>query len=179
MNCKNHKSILFFLLIGMLWSCNGAFTPSFNEGEVEGYAPIYATGEELNVKILQAKALESPGKIYTIGNYLLVNERMKGIHIINNEDPSKPVNTAFLQIMGNIDMAMKNGLLYADQMGSLLVIDLNDVNNINVVQQEEHVFNSEFAYPPVRGTYFECVDPAKGVVVGWEFKVLDSPKCYR
>jgi hypothetical protein len=28
-------------------------------------------------------------------------------------------------------------------------------------------------------TYFECIDPQKGLIIGWEATTLIKPKCYQ
>jgi hypothetical protein len=48
---------------------------------------------------------------------------------------------------------------------------------VNRIENAFPQINQE--YPPFTGVYFECVDPSKGVVIGWEEKQIDQPKCRR
>ena len=34
-------------------------------------------------------------------------------------------------------------------------------------------------YPPLTNIYFECSDESKGVVVRWELRRINTPKCRR
>ena len=52
-------------------------------------------------KTLPAQNLENPGKIYVKDNYLFINELKKGIHVIDNTNPSLPKAISFIQILGS------------------------------------------------------------------------------
>ena len=80
------------------------------------------------------------GKIYFYQDYILVNEKYEGIHIIDNSDPSNPQSTNFICIPGNIDIAVKDDILYADSYTDLIAIDISDIGNIQIVKRFEDVF---------------------------------------
>ena len=145
-----------------------------------GYRPVYATAAELaDIKITDAVALSEPGKIYLLDPYIFVNERGKGVHIIDNTDPKNPDNMAFISIPGNYDMAAKGNWLYADNVSDLLVFD---ISNPKVPKLNKRIANAIPVndYPPFQGVYFECADSKSGVIVGWEKVPMSSrPKCYR
>lgn len=88
---------------------------------------------------LPLKNLESPGKIYIYGKYLLVNEIKKGVHIFDNSNPASPNNIAFLNIPGNVDIAVKNNILYADNYMDLLALDISDPANARLITRMEEV----------------------------------------
>jgi len=79
-----------------------------------GFRAVYS--DDLNdiVALEAPRILQSPGKIYTYRHYLLVNETQKGVHIFDNSDPRNPIPINFLKIIGNNDVAVKNGVLYSD-----------------------------------------------------------------
>lgn len=145
-----------------------------------GYRPIYASAEDVaKVAVSAAKPLKTPGKIYTFDRYLFINESGEGIHIIDNADPKNPENLSFISIMGNYDIAVKGNWLYADNMSTLLVIDITDPKSPKVVKSIPNAIPTR-NYPPMQGIYFECPDAKKGVVVDWEKISMDKqPKCYR
>jgi len=104
----------------------------------------YITFEELRnieIKIDLPKDINNSGKIYIYNNILLINEKNKGIHIIDNSNKQLPINKAFINIIGNVDIAVKEGILYADSCMDMIVIDINDLNNIKVLQRKLDVFN--------------------------------------
>src|SRR5687767_6946565 len=77
------------------------------------YIPVYQTKAEVrnNIKSNAPKPLKKPGKIYIRGNTIFLNEIDKGIHVIDNSNPSSPVNIAFIDIPGNVDIAVKGNTL--------------------------------------------------------------------
>src|SRR5580765_5476223 len=73
------------------------------------YYPVFKTLTEVrtDMKSLAPTSLENTGKIYIYGHYIFLNEISKGIHIIDNRDPSHPKNLSFINIPGNEDLAVK------------------------------------------------------------------------
>ncbi|MFN0217147.1 MAG: LVIVD repeat-containing protein [Saprospiraceae bacterium] len=116
------------------------------------YDPIYKTVSECRVGIsVQApREMRKPGKIYALGNFLFINEKQEGIHVVDNSNPANPQKIAFWSIPGNVDMAIRNNILYADQYIDLLTIDINDIQNPQVVCRSENAFPL-FGFDPYRG----------------------------
>jgi len=181
---KNYAAFLLVFL--SLLSLSGCFyiDPDYSENQytqdtvrVAGYVPVYGTADRQDIFFTAPLRVEDPGKIYVYGKYLLVNERRKGIHVFDNADPSAPVNLGFLQMLGNTDMAIKDGLLYADHMGNLVALSVNDFETI---EEKGRLSLADWNYglPPPAGFHFECVDAAKGVVVAWKQEELLNPACY-
>ncbi|MFM9907848.1 MAG: LVIVD repeat-containing protein [Chitinophagaceae bacterium] len=90
--------------------------------------PVYETKQKVlsNIKANTPITVSTPGKIYLYGKYIFLNEINKGVHIIDNANPSKPVNVAFINIPGNLDIAVKGNILYADFYTDLLSIDISN-----------------------------------------------------
>ena len=65
------------------------------------------------------RTIQTTGKIYVKDNYIFVSDPNEGIHIIDNSHPAAPENIAFLKVMGNVDMAIKGNILYADSYSNL------------------------------------------------------------
>ena len=95
------------------------------------FVPVYKTSEEVraNIKSNAPREIERTGKLYIRGNYIFLNEIDKGIHIIDNAIPSSPKNVAFIDIPGNMDMAVKGNTLYADAYTVLITLDFTDPLN--------------------------------------------------
>lgn len=106
------------------------------------YEPVYKSKTAVleNIKSNASHAFENPGKIYTIGNYIFLNEIDKGVHVIDNTNPSLPVNKFFIDIPGNMDIAVKENILYADMYGDLVALDITDPANVNVKKVVHDVF---------------------------------------
>ena len=173
---------LFLTLLSFLMpGCDYTRNPSFDDIEaVKGFKPIYRPYQELQeIKTGPPKPLVNPGKIYVYRNFLFVNESGKGVHVFNNTNPADPKPYSFIAIEGNVDISIKEDVLYADNLTDLVAIDISDVGNISVSARIEDVFESQDFMPlPRNDVYFECPDHSKGVVIGWEEVVLKNPKCY-
>lgn len=139
--------------------------------------PVYAQGDVSEIKLLPARPIEAPGKIYTYLQFLLVNEVNQGIHLFDNSDPANPVALGFIQVTGNIDVAVRNNVLYADHMGGLVSVATDAFKTFEVIDKLP-LSNWLLGVPPPSNSYFECIDPDKGMVVAWKKQALSNPQCY-
>lgn len=121
------------------------------------YEPVYLSLEELRqpITVSAPRDLKQSGKIYFKPPYLLINEPLKGIHVIDNSNPASPQNIAFIEIVGNVDMAVKNNILYADSYIDLLAIDISDPANATFISRTENVFADNFPFSPEEGIVTE------------------------
>ena len=113
------------------------------------YTPVMATQDQFrtkDVKTFNGFALKNPGKIYFYKNYLLINEAGKGIHFFDISNPSSPKEVIFYSILGNFDMAIRNDLLYADNVIDLVQIDIKDVTKPRIVRRIEN-YNNQYTAP--------------------------------
>lgn len=145
--------------------------------EVFGYKPVYGSQESLAITLSDPIPVNEPGKIYEYGQYLFVNEVNKGIHVFNNSNPSVPMPVAFLRIYGNTEMAIRNNVLYANHVGSIVAIDLKDLNSIETLASLP-LQTSEGGVLPPKGFYFECIDAEKGIVLNWVQVERQNMDCY-
>lgn len=92
---------------------------------------------------VQAPAdLEQPGKIYVKDQYLFINEIKKGVHVIDNSNPSSPRHVSFISIPGNGDMAVKGHILYADSYMDLVAIDISNPQQAYEAGRKQEAFTS-------------------------------------
>ena len=163
-------------------SCFSGDGPSFPEGEVMGFRPIYENEVDLEIAMLPVRSVINSGKIHLINDLVLLNEISEGIHFIDNSDPSNPQPIKFLKVKGSTDMAVKDGVLYINQYNDMLAIDFQDLENWRLLSRTEGLMNSNSSdqfTPSGFGNYFECLEEGRGRVVGWQFTTLNSPKCYK
>ena len=108
------------------------------------YIPVYITRAEArdNIKSNAPRVLENPGKIYIRDQYIFLNEVDRGIHIIDNSNPSSPRNVAFINIPGNRDIAVKGNILYGDMYADLLAIDISNPLQVKLKNHLDDVFPS-------------------------------------
>jgi len=135
--------------------------------------PVYMAYNSLRKGVVktEGRSLQQPGKIYFKDNYLFINEINEGIHVIDNTIPAEPVNVAFIQIPGNMDMAIRNNIVFADSYIDLVAIDITNPLNPVEVDRIENAFPNVLPLLdyslPVYG-----LDFTKGVVTGWETKEI-------
>jgi hypothetical protein len=128
------------------------------------YTPQYKKLSQVRAEMTSqpAEAIASPGKLYVYGNYIFLNERGKGVHIIDNSNPAAPRNTAFIKIPGSYDMAVKGNYLYADSYSDLVVLDISNPNNVTPKKFIDNILKDYGIY------WGNQTDPAKvDVLVGY------------
>ncbi|MGI4833837.1 MAG: LVIVD repeat-containing protein [Janthinobacterium lividum] len=135
------------------------------------YRPLFMTRAVLegSVAALPAQALHHPGKIYLSGDYLFINERYEGIHIVDNRDPAHPQPVSFLRIPGNVDLATQGTVLYADNGPDLVAIDISDPAHAHQLSRTRNAFRE--LPMPVAGVLEDACQPINrptdALVVGW------------
>ncbi len=169
MNKKYPGLFSLLLLITLLFSaCEDKYTEEYLELE-----PVYMGYKEFReaVKVEPSRELKKPGKIYFKDNYLFINEQMKGIHIYDNANPASPQYLGFVNIPGNVDIAIYNNTLYADSYIDLVAIDLSDMNQIKEISRIKSVF--PYSVPTYEAGYRQGkIDDTQGVVIDWTVKKI-------
>jgi len=124
-NLFNLKVLVMLIVIG--FTAGGCFKDKLTRTYTI-LTPVYDTKANVvaNIKSNTPVTVKQPGKLYIYGKYIFLNEIDKGVHIIDNENPSNPVNVAFINIPGNVDIAVKGNTLYADFYADLLAIDITN-----------------------------------------------------
>lgn len=135
------NSILCLLTIAALTQCkkNTEGSSQLELAEIPKMVTVESFRAETIGATKPAKVLRT-GKIYIYKNFLFINEVRKGIHIFDNSNPSNPINIAFLKVPGNVDMAVRNDILYADSYVDLLAFDISSMNHIKEVKRLKDVF---------------------------------------
>ncbi|MDR0581397.1 MAG: hypothetical protein LBG31_00365 [Prevotellaceae bacterium] len=158
------------LAVMVLNSCNddlqNTVTYSVNE-------PVYMSFSEFRTPppVKAAQEIVNPGKICLYGNYIFINEITKGFHIIDNTHHSSPKPVGFIDLPGNIDMAVKDNLLFADSYIDLVWFDITQPAQPKAAGRLKDVFPN--VLPPVDNEYpVKEIDNSKGVVVGWEVTTI-------
>jgi hypothetical protein len=127
--------------------------------------PIYKTKAEVygNIKSNSPKEIQAPGKIFIYDKYIFLNEVDKGVHIIDNSNPANPVIKAFIDIPGNLDIAVKGNTLYADMYDELVAVDITNPLNAKLMKNIPGVF-------PERNYSNGFIANNGRVIVGWTRK---------
>lgn len=143
----------------------------------EAWVPIYENPAVLGViKNSEVRAPIVGGKIYAWEGYLFQLEPNKGIHVYQLVD-QKAEPYSFIQVYGAQEISIRNNVLYTNNYNDIVSIDVSDLQNVAEVGRVENVFEiAETMLPPEQG-YFQCVDPEKGNVIGWELQKNIHVKC--
>ncbi len=128
-----------------------------------------------SVDVMEAKSIKESGKIYAWKNYIFINDKNEGVHIIDNTDPFHPENIQFIKIPRNTDIAIKDDKLYANHGMDLVVFDLTDMNKIVETARIKDVFPNYFMAAPEGATYVEFGDfnASNQVIIGY---VMETKK---
>src|SRR5690606_772758 len=173
---KAMKKILLFSIFTSLFLSSCIKDKCTENRIMYEYTPIYVKKEEFRnapVQNASTRNLQQTGKIYFYNNFIFINELRKGIHVIDNSNPSQPNPLTFIEITGNVDMAISNGILYADSYTDLVSINIANPQQIQVIQRQNDVFpllgedtNGILAYFERSDNVMEidCSDPEFGSV---------------
>jgi hypothetical protein len=163
------------LLLGLLllFSCSKQeeAAPEYSYLQYATYRPVLMTRSALenSVAALPPQVMHNTGKIYLRGAYVFVNEKFEGIHVIDNTNPAQPRPVSFLRIPGNVDLAVRGNLLYADNGPDLVTLDITDPAHVQPTGRVRDAFR-ELPIPewsPLEEAYQPANRPSNSVVVGW------------
>jgi hypothetical protein len=123
------------------------------------YIPVFMKRADLDESVFYQSAvreMENPGKIYYKTPYIYVNEKYKGVHVIDNSDPFDPKRTGFIMAPGCLDMAVKGDIMYLDNAVDLVAFNLitkQVTKRIREVFPEPLSPDNETFYKPNREEY--------------------------
>lgn len=123
-----------------------------------------------SVDIVAPRPIDESGKIYAYENYIFVNDKYKGVHVIDNSDPSSPKKISFIKIAGNVDISIKGNFLYADSLTDLMVLDISEINAIRIVNRLEDVLRDNVVWPIADIYEYDGIDYQNEILVGWDVK---------
>ncbi len=165
---KNFYLLLFIVSIAFV-SCEKNDDSKYKDYQVARALKVSKTEFKNGVDVIAPMPIEESGKIYAYKNYIFVNDKYRGVHVIDNSDPSDPKKVSFIKIAGNVDISVKDDYLYADSITDLIVLDISDVNNITIVNRLENVLRDNIVWP-FEADFIEdsSIDYENEIIIGWE-----------
>ena len=155
-----------FVILGFLLTSCG-FNPfcSLERYSYRETVPIYLQPGDIDkIESLAPREVRNPGKIYLHHDLILVSELELGVHVFDNRNPRAPVPLAFIAILGNHDLLVRESatgtVLYADNYNNLVAVEISDPRNIRVLKRLKDVFSA--FYPQYEA------EAGKGFLVGYE-----------
>ena len=172
----------FFALAGRKDTVTETVTYMINE-------PVFMSAKDFrnSVKVsTRAEAISDYGKMCFYEGYIYIAATGKGIHIIDNRNPKSPQNIGFIELLGNADLAIRNGKLYADALMDLVWFNISAPEKPELEGRLEDVFTTPTLYyntplPPTGNQYgidYSGIDGSKGIIVGWELKQRTETHTY-
>ena len=145
----NRSNPLPLVLVAFLLALSACLKPEepFNTTK-DGYRPIYMNEATMyDVYSTGPKEIEKPGKIYYKDKVIFINDVGKGIHVIDNNNPASPQKLSFINIPGNVDMAIKGTIMYVDNINDLVAIDISAPSDIKVVKRMKNIIHDQLQKP--------------------------------
>ncbi len=135
--------------------------------------PVFMSAVEFRKAVTVSevpRAIKQQGKLCFYEGYLYISEPGVGFHIIDNRNPANPSAVGFVELLGNVDIAIRDNRLYADALVDLLWFDISNPAKPAFQGRLENVFAE--ALPQVNNMYGYdyqmCTDGRKDkVIVGW------------
>ncbi len=126
------------------------------------FTPVYKNKTDVwqNIKSSAPQPLQQTGKLFLMGQYIFINELNKGVHIIDNANPRSPKNISFIDIPGNIDIAVKDNILYADLHTDMVSVDISNPSNAVLKKVNKYVF-------PERDYYSGATTDSTKYIIEW------------
>jgi len=166
---KKHFLLLIFVASLGLLSCEKNDDDKYADYLVARPLKVSKTEFKNGVDVIAPIPTEESGKIYAYQNYIFVNDKYRGVHVIDNSDPSAPKKVSFIKIAGNVDISVKDNYLYADSITDLVVLDISDVNNIVIVNRMDNVLHDNIVWPAEADIFENTeIDYENEIIVGWE-----------
>ncbi len=170
--------IYYFVILALVIGCQK------NSITVDAMVPEYFDSFDFSgIATLEPQEVVSQGAVVKVGDFLFVNDKKLGIHVIDNSVPGNPNYIYFWRIPGNQTFTIKDNYLYADNGPHMLVINISDFENIRYESYIENVFyenmREQFPEEARSGEYFVCPDPDKGLVRSWSMEVIENPTCQK
>jgi len=106
---KNLLTFFVCIPVFFLISCSQDDKDDDQYGDYLVARPLTISKAEFQngVDVIAPRPVEESGKIYAYQDYIFVNDMYKGVHVIDNSNPSSPRKVSFIKIAGNVDSNSK------------------------------------------------------------------------
>lgn len=180
------RYISFLACCVLLVSCWTKKPPVEYDMKRWAWKPVYGAGVDYK-KITwhnTSRSVEAAGKIYVRGNIIYQNDIGKGIHVIDNSNPSQARRVAFIEVAGSTEIAIKGNSLFTNNFMDIVEIDISNPGAaVEKTRVKDAFFTGDSQYhyiwqaPPGEGYYLCPERYLDSVVIDW---VKDSvfANCY-
>ena len=108
--------------------------------------PVYGSLNSIRTSfaIQGVQPMDSIVNIVELDHAYFLEEKNKGVHVIDKKSFTSPTRTAFINAPGCLSIAGSGTTLYIGQATDLLTIDVADLNNITKTKVVQNLFNEDF-----------------------------------
>ncbi|HMK07381.1 MAG TPA: hypothetical protein VK476_07625, partial [Flavobacterium sp.] len=173
---KSLQFILGSLMIMLFFSCDS--NDDSPSDQVLFAVPVVKSFAEIrnDISVWSARTTNSDGKIYVSEKQLYYIAQEEGVHVYDNSNPAAPLNTAFINIGGVHDIAVKGDFLYADNYMDLLVFNISDLQHITLVRTVENAITFYATFPETAQYYDYTVTAGTGeMITGFKLEYRERP----
>lgn len=114
--------------------------------------------------IIAQQITGTTGKIWVHEKTIYVNIVDKGVLVIDNKNPKAPKKLGFIEIPGNVDIAVIDDVLFANNFDDLITVDiskLDKINNKKILRRFDAIF-------PQHGTGSDKINWVKPSKKKWQ-----------
>lgn len=86
------------------------------------------------------RGIYKTGKIFFGSRMILIGEVNEGIHVIDNSNPSSPINVSFIDLPYTNEFYVENNIIYAVSHYDLIKIDVTDLTQPILIDRLENAF---------------------------------------
>ncbi len=132
----NRKKLLvvgFFSLFGLLACSKFDDFKSKDEyytGEYYAIKTKLSADDIKKIIITEPKVMENIGNVGISGDFVLITEIGRGIHIFNNENENNPKPVAFLSVPATTGFVVKDSVLMVDNGKDMVKLTLHHLNDL-------------------------------------------------
>ena len=166
-----HFLIVFYILL-IFSSCteDDNYTENLSSSQSK-FKPTLMLRKELenSISFIANRPILKGGKIYLFDSKIFITEPYKGVHIIDNSNPSSPNTLGFIRVPGCMDVAVKDNIMFVDNATDLVEIDISNPINPTVLSRSRNIF-PDLVNPDgiVPWEYSIQNRPSNTVIIGWE-----------
>lgn len=152
--------IMFLVFIAMMNGCtkdiiSNADSNSANKKyAIEKHKFVSIEEYARSFKVESSRAIEVSGATVLLDQYIYVVEQNKGIHIINNQNPSSPIKVGFLTISDVSEVHAKGNTLYCFNYNRAYLFD---ISNRSQPVYKKYINNLGFEDPNYKNPYMDSV----------------------
>lgn len=150
--------VAFFIFL-LVFSCKPYVEYKYS------YYPVYFSSADTEIKMNDPVAIEEVSRAFITGDYVFLVKPLEGIHVINFTNKLNPINQGFIQLKGCKEVEIKDQFLFVQQHADLVTLNISNIYQL-VINRIPEFFQPYDILPP-KGSFFECPDPTKGIIVDW------------